>query len=187
MSTRINTSLNTRINTSLNTRINTSLNLRISDELAKFLEMPSGVKMNYHDALLAIIPHFKKNTQIIIDNSNYYPAGQTYIIDSKIASLLDLKKNDRMTIKEFNEKNNLYRHFAESYEEYLREKKEKDEIKEFEARFKIEQEKEEKEKRYQEFKKNKMLEPNNSYEKSNIDKISNQKPFSNLKPYSLSR
>lgn len=168
------------------TRINTytSLNLRISDELAKFLEMPSGVKMNYHDALQAIIAHY------IMKNKLHESHGEIYIIDSKIASLLDLKKNNKMTKKEFSEKNNLFRHFAESYEEYQRVEKEKneikefeDEIKEFEARFKIE----EKEKRYQEFKKNKMLEPNKSYEKSNIDKISNQKPFSNLKPYSLTR
>ena len=149
-----------------------SLNLRISDELAKFLEMPSGVKMSYHDALQAIIVHYIRKQKL------HDKRCEIYVIDSKIASLLDLKKNTEMTKTEFIEKNNLFRHFAESYEEYLREKKEKEEIKEFEARFKIEQEKEEKEKRYQEFKKNKMLEPNKSYEKSNIDKISNRKPFS---------
>ena len=160
------------MNTRRENKINQSLNLRISDELAKFLEMPSGVKMSYHDALQAIIVHY------IMKNKLHELHGEIYIIDSKIASLLDLKKNNKMTKKEFNEKNNLYRHFAESYEEYLREKKEKDEIKEFEERFKIEQEKEEKEKRYQEFKKNKMLEHNKSYEKTNIDKISNRKPFS---------
>ena len=159
--------MNTREN-----KINTSLNLRISYELSKFLGMPSDVKMNYHDALQAIIVHY------IMKNKLHKSHGEIYIIDSKIASLLDLKKNTEMTKKEFNEKNNLFRHFAESYEEYLREKKEKEEIKEFEARFKIEQEKEEKEKRYQEFKKNKMLEHNKSYEKTNIDKISNRKPFS---------
>jgi hypothetical protein len=155
-----------------------SLNLRISDELAKFLEMPSGVKMSYNDALQAIQIYFRKNK---LHKSHF----NIYIIDYKIASLLDLKKNTEMTRTEFIEKNNLFRHFSDSYKEYLREKKEKEEIKEFEERFKIEQEKEEKEKRYQEFKKNKMLEKNKSYEKSNIDKISNQKPFSNLKPYTL--
>jgi hypothetical protein len=152
--------------------MNTSLNLQISDELAKFLGMPSGAKMTYNDALQAIVVHY------IRKNKLFKSHGEIYIIDSKIASLLDLKKNTEMTIKEFNEKNNLFRHFAKSYEDYLREKKEKEEIKEFEIRFKIEQEKEEKEKRYQEFKKNKMLEHNKSYEKTNIDKISNRKPFS---------
>ena len=151
---------------------NSSLNLRISDELAKFLGEHYGVKMNYHDALQAIVVHY------IMKNKLFKSHGEIYIIDSKIASLLDLKKNSEMTIKEFRKNANLSRHFSESYEDYLREKKEKEEIKEFEARFKIEQEKEEKEKRYQEFKKNKMLGQNKSYEKSNIDKISNRKPFS---------
>ena len=133
-----------------------SLNLRISDELSKFLKMPSGVKMNYYDALQAIVVHY------IMPNKLYTSHGDIYIIDSKIASLLDLKKNAVMTTREFSEKNNLFRHFAESYGEYQREEeekkreeKEKNEIKEFKKRFKIEQEKEEKEKRYQEFKKNK--------------------------------
>ena len=156
----------------MNTIINKSLNLRISDELAKFLGMPSGVKMKYYDALQAILVHY------IMKNKLHKSHGEIYVIDSKIASLLDLKKNTDMTKEEFNKKNNLFRHFAESYEEYLREEKEKKEIEEFESRFKIEQEKEEKEKRYQEFKKNKMLEHNKSYEKTNIDKISNRKPFS---------
>jgi len=150
---------------------NSSLNLRISDELSTFLGMPSGVKMNYHDALQAIVVHY------IMPNKLHKSHGEIYVIDSKIASLLDLKKNTDMTKEEFNEKNNLFRHFAESYEEYQREERENNEIKEFEERFKIEQEKEEKEKRYQEFKKNKMLGQNKSYEKSNIDKISNWKPF----------
>jgi hypothetical protein len=148
-----------------------SLNLRISDELSTFLGMPSGVKINYYDALQAIVAHY------IMKNKLYKSHGEIYVIDSKIASLLDLKKNTDMTKEEFSKKNNLFRHFAESYEEYYREEREKNEIKEFEERFKIEQEKEEKEKRYQEFKKNKMLGQNKSYEKSNIDKISNWKPF----------
>ena len=120
---------------------------RISDELAKFLEKPSGSEMARTDVTREINKYIR--THNLQDKEN----GRKINPDSKLATLLKLKNTDQLTY--FNLQRYMSHHFTNaSNESEIRLKSQREaqkEEEEFERRFK----EEEKEKRYQEFKKNK--------------------------------
>ncbi len=129
---------------------------RISDELAKFLDKPSGAEMARTEVTRNINNYIR--THNLQDKKN----GRKINPDSKLATLLKLKNTDELTY--FNIQRYMSPHFTNSSNDAeirlkpqreprikaQREETEREE-EEFERRFK----EEEKEKRYQEFKKNK--------------------------------
>jgi hypothetical protein len=148
---------------------------RVSDELALFLGKPSGSKMLLKEASLEIEQYiatkkllYKKELITSIRQSLFggrsvsspSPSASTshtsrtavIVLDSKLASLLRLKRNDELSRFDLIEAIRRSPHFAEETRAVDKER----ERKEFEERLK----KEEKEKRYQEFKSKRMANSN---------------------------
>jgi chromatin remodeling complex protein RSC6 len=108
---------------------------RVSDELARFLGKPPGLKITQKEVLLEIQEYIGKNKLL---KGNF---EKVIVLDSKLASLLNFKRHYELSHKRLSDVLRMSPHFAEERKAKNKER----EKKEFEERFK----KEEKEKRYQ--------------------------------------
>jgi chromatin remodeling complex protein RSC6 len=122
---------------------------RVSDELAMFLGRPFGTKMLQKEAVREIEQYAVANKLVKKCYGNLY---REIVLDSKLASLLKLKRFTELSEKKFLDAILSSPHFAEERRARVKER----ERKEFEERLK----KEEKEKRYQEFKSKRMANSN---------------------------
>ena len=134
---------------------------RVSDELAQFFDKPAGIKMNRskvtNDIYNYVITHNLVVTETTLNGTfrRIYP-------NKKLLTILKPldKQNSAYSILTLN---TLQYHLKHNFKEQIDAEDnlaaQKAELEEFEIRFEIE----EKEKRYQEFKKKKMLENNKNY------------------------